>query len=223
VSIEDLSSAAQDCLKVIWRSTEWSDAPVTTKGLSEALGVAPSTVSEMVRRLSNQGLVEHAPYSSIALSEAGRRIALAMVRRHRLIETMLVTLLGYTWDEVHAEAEELEHAVSERLIDRIDAVLGYPELDPHGDPIPRRDGSLTTAAAQVLAATEVQISARAARIADDDPELLRYLASVGVDIGVRVKVLERRTVAGVARIAVESREEDVFLGEAAQRSIWVDA
>src|SRR6478609_10835212 len=114
------------------------------------MGVGASTVSETVRRLSAQGLLEHAPYGAIALTDRGRSLALAMVRRHRLLEAFLVTELGYGWDEVHDEAEVLEHAVSDRLIARIDAKLGFPQRDPHGDPIPGSDGQVPTPPARQL-------------------------------------------------------------------------
>ncbi|PSR59622.1 DtxR family transcriptional regulator, partial [Nocardia sp. MDA0666] len=139
-----LSSVAQDYLKVIWSAQEWSQEKVSTKLLAERIGVSASTVSEAVRKLADQGLVEHARYGAITLTDNGRRAAVAMVRRHRLIETFLVSELGYGWDEVHDEAEVLEHAVSETLVERIDAKLGHPDRDPHGDPIPSVDGAVPT-------------------------------------------------------------------------------
>lgn len=145
-----LSAVAQDYLKVIWTVQEWSQERVSTKLLSEKIGVSASTVSEAIRKLSDQGLVDHARYGSIALTEAGRVAAVGMVRRHRLIETYLVHELGYGWDEVHDEAEVLEHAVSDLMISRMDAKLGHPERDPHGDPIPAVDGSVPTPPARQL-------------------------------------------------------------------------
>lgn len=140
----ELSSVAQDYLKVIWTAQEWSQEKVSTKLLAERIGVSASTVSEAVRKLADQNLVVHARYGAITLTEEGRRAAVAMVRRHRLIETFLVQELGYGWDEVHDEAEVLEHAVSETLMARIDAKLGHPDRDPHGDPIPSADGAVPT-------------------------------------------------------------------------------
>ncbi|MFI2752501.1 metal-dependent transcriptional regulator [Cellulomonas sp. P22] len=221
-----LTSVAQDYLKVIWSAREWSSAPVTTKMLAERLGVGASTVSETVRRLTDQGLVTHAPYASIELTEAGARHAVAMVRRHRLIETFLVSELGYGWDEVHDEAEVLEHAVSDLMIDRIDARLGHPTRDPHGDPIPTPDGLVPSPPAQVLwdlSEGEWVV----ARISDADPELLRYLASVGLVLDARVEVAERRHVAGVAAVQVRPPGSDaaagrgVELGQSAASAIWL--
>ena len=136
------SSSIEDYVKVIYGFTEWQDKPITSSQLAQRLGVANSSVSEMVRKLKDQGLVDHKPYSAIALTGAGLRLALSMVRRHRLIETYLVQELGYSWDEVHDEAELLEHAVSDTFIERMAAKLGNPQRDPHGDPIPSADGTV---------------------------------------------------------------------------------
>ena len=141
VRLGDLSPVAQDYLKAIWSAQEWSSEPATSKMLAVRFGVSASTVSQYLRRLAAQGLVEHAPYGSIELSDNGRHLAVAMVRRHRLIEAFLVKALGYSWDEVHSESEVLEHAVTDRMVERIDRFLGHPERDPHGDPIPRQDGT----------------------------------------------------------------------------------
>lgn len=132
------SSSIEDYVKVIYSYTEWQDKPITSSQLAQRLGVANSSVSEMVRKLKDQGLVDHQPYSAIRLTPQGMRLALSMVRRHRLIETYLVDELGYSWDEVHDEAEMLEHAVSDTFIERMSAKLGHPVRDPHGDPIPSK-------------------------------------------------------------------------------------
>lgn len=140
----DLTMVAQDYLKVIWTAQEWSHEKVSTKMLAERIGVSASTASESIRKLADQGLVDHEKYGAVTLTAAGRAAALAMVRRHRLMETFLVRELGYSWDEVHDEAEVLEHAVSDTMLDRIDAKLGHPTRDPHGDPIPAADGHVPT-------------------------------------------------------------------------------
>jgi DtxR family Mn-dependent transcriptional regulator len=136
------SSSIEDYVKVIYSFTEWQDKPITSSQLAQRLGVANSSVSEMVRKLKDQGLVDHKPYSAITLTADGIRLALSMVRRHRLIETYLVQELGYSWDEVHDEAELLEHAVSDTFIERMAGKLGNPLRDPHGDPIPAADGTV---------------------------------------------------------------------------------
>lgn len=215
-----LSAVTQDYLKVIWGAQEWGHVPVTTKLLAGRLGVGPSTVSETVKRLADAGLVSHRPYGAVELTEAGRAHAVAVVRRHRLIETYLVERLGYGWDEVHDEAEVLEHAVSDRFVERVAAVLGHPDRDPHGDPIPAADGSVHLPDARVM--WEVEAGRyRVVRISDADPELLRYLEGVGLVLDAQVTLDERRAVTGVVSVRVDDRTERVELGELAAGAIWV--
>ena len=138
MSVSDLSTSTQNYLKAVWTLSEWSDQPVTPSLIAERTELKLSSVSDAVRRLTSQGLLTHTPYGAVELTEAGHAYAVAMVRRHRLIETFLVKMLGYGWDQVHDEAEHLEHAVSDFMIERIDELLGRPTRDPHGDPIPAR-------------------------------------------------------------------------------------
>lgn len=142
MSVGDLSTSTQNYLKGIWALSEWSDTPVTPSSVAKHLGLRKSTVSDGVRKLGEQGLVEHKPYGAVELTDTGRTYAVAMIRRHRLIETFLVEALGYTWDQVHDEAENLEHSVSDFMVDRIDAFLDYPSRDPHGTPSPQPAGVL---------------------------------------------------------------------------------
>ncbi|MFD4366603.1 metal-dependent transcriptional regulator [Rhodococcus sp. NPDC058521] len=218
-----LSSVAEDYLKVIWTAQEWSHERVSTKLLSERIGVSASTVSEAIRKLSDQGMVDHARYGSIALTDAGRAAAIGMVRRHRLIETYLVHELGYGWDEVHDEAEILEHAVSDLMVARMDAKLGHPERDPHGDPIPAVDGSIPAPAARQLSDFANGECGRIARISDSDPEMLRYFDSVGVALDVQVTVLERRDFAGTVSVRLDTPPDadTVELGNLAAQAIWL--
>ena len=213
----DLTPVAQDYLKIIWSAREWSSAPVTTKMLAARLGVGAPTVSETVRRLTVQGLVAHAPYGEITLTEVGRGHAVAMVRRHRLLETYLVQELGYSWDEVHDEAEVLEHAVSELMIERIDARLGHPARDPHGDPIPTRDGLVPAPPARRLWDLEPGEWV-VARISDTDPELLRFCAAAGLGLDARLTVLERHPAATMIGLRIGERHVD--LAEAAASALW---
>ncbi len=219
----ELTSVAQDYLKVIWTAQEWSQEKVSTKLLAERIGVSASTVSEAVRKLADQGLVEHARYGSITLTEHGRRAAVAMVRRHRLIETFLVNELGYGWDEVHDEAEVLEHAVSELLMARIDAKLGYPDRDPHGDPIPSVDGAVPTPPARQLSDFQAGQSGRVARISDSDPDMLRYFDSVGIALDTAIAVVERRDFAGTIAIRIGDGAATTDLGRPAAEAIWLTA
>jgi DtxR family transcriptional regulator, Mn-dependent transcriptional regulator len=222
----ELTAVAQDYLKVIWNAQEWSLEKVSTKMLAEQLGVSASTASESIRKLAEQGLVDHEKYGAVTLTESGRRAALAMVRRHRLLEAFLVKELGYSWDEVHDEAEVLEHAVSDRLVARIDAKLGFPQRDPHGDPIPGSDGQVPTPPARQLWSCADGDTGMVARISDKDPEMLRYFDSVGISLDSRLRVLTRREFAGMISVAVESADggpTTVDLGSPAAQAIWMVA
>ncbi|MDD9348626.1 MULTISPECIES: metal-dependent transcriptional regulator [unclassified Mumia] len=214
-----LSTAHQDYLKTIWAMTEWDAEPVTSKALGAKLGQPPSTVSETVRRLTERGLLRHAPYGTIELSEAGRAAAVQMVRRHRLLETFLVDYLDYAWDEVHDEAEILEHAVSDAFVERLDDRLGRPVRDPHGDPIPSRDGSVPGLGAVRLSERHDPATFVVARVSDADPDLLRHLTGLGVVLDSPLVLVERRDFAGT--LAVEIGGIATELGLRAAEAIWV--
>lgn len=205
-----LPTAAEDYLKVIYTHTEWQPTPISTTGLAARLGLAASSVTEMIKKLVALGFVSHQPYGAIELTPEGRSEALRMVRRHRLIETWLVDHIGYTWDAVHDEAEVLEHAMSDRLLDAIDDQLGRPHRDPHGDPIPSRDGRAPIPDAQLLETLDPGQAGTVVRISDRDPLLLRHLEAEGVTLDARVT----RTIDG-ARLA------DADLAPEAVSSIWV--
>lgn len=222
-ALPSLTPVAQDYLKTIWSFCEWSDERVSTKMLAEKIGVSASTVSEAIKKLAEQGLVDHARYGSIALTEKGKAVALSMVRRHRLIETYLVRELGYSWDEVHDEAEVLEHAVSERLVSRMDAKLGHPERDPHGDPIPTADGALLAPDARPLSMYQNGEGGRVARISDDDPQMLRYFDSVGISLDSFIEIVERRDYAGTVAVRVNQASSTLELGSIATDAIWLTA
>ncbi|GAA1466439.1 DtxR family transcriptional regulator [Microbacterium thalassium] len=209
------SPAVDDYLKTIYHHTEWQDDPITPSQLAATLGLAPSSVTEMVRKLSTQGLVSHRPYGPISLTDAGRRRAAATCRRHRLIETWLVREFGYAWDEVHDEAEVLEHAISDRLLERIDARLGRPRFDPHGDAIPDADGNVDREPFVLLAEAGPGHTGRVLRVSDRDPELLRAIESAGVAVGSEV------TVSGAATITVADAAVD--LPDGAPDAVWLTA
>ena len=185
------STTIENYLKAVYNAREWSEEPVTVGALADRLGLAPSTASEHVRKLADRGLLTHARYGTIELTAQGQHIAVGMVRKHRLIETFLVEDLGYTWDEVHNEAEVLEHAVSETFIERLAARLGDPVRDPHGDPIPRADGTLPPDDLKRLDATEPGTLVRVVRVWDDDPDLLRTLDEAGITVGAAFTVVGR--------------------------------
>lgn len=217
----ELTPANQDYLKVIWSAQEWSAAPVTTTLLARRMGFSPSTVSEAVKKLTAAGLLAHARYGAIELTATGRAAALAMVRRHRILETFLVAELGYAWDEVHDEAEVLEHAVSDRLVDALDARLGHPDRDPHGDPIPTREGAVPAPAAGPLHAVEAGARVRVARISDTDPQVLRYFGELGVALDTELVVLERKDVAGTLTVRVAGQRHPQEVGLTAAGAVWV--
>ncbi len=181
--------AIEDYLKVVYSHTEWQDQPITGTQLAARLGLSPSSITEMVKKLAARGLVEHIPYGAITLTDEGRIRALRMVRRHRLIETWLVERFGYGWEEVHDEAEVLEHAVSDRLLDAIAQELGHPTVDPHGDPIPTVQGHVVFPHA-VRWDTLTSGSGRIVRISDRVPDVLVRLAGRGLRVGSEVEAGE---------------------------------
>ncbi|EPD69687.1 metal-dependent transcriptional regulator [Corynebacterium pyruviciproducens] len=214
----DLTDKSQDYLKAIYDHEERSGTPATLTKIAEVVGQKPSTASEAIKRLSSQNLVNHERYQGISLTEDGRRIALAMARRHRVLETFLVETLGYSWDEVYEEADVLEHAVTDRFLERLDAHLGHPTHDPHGDPIPAADGTIAKAATVPLSEVEPGTSIHIARIGDSDPELLRYLADNNIRPGQHID-MPARPVAGIAHLTVNGK--DVPVSEASLNDIFV--
>src|SRR6185503_12498027 len=182
---EPLTRSVEDYLKAIYRLSS-DGQPASTSEIAELLALSAPSVSGMVRRLSEQGLLEHVPYRGVLLTASGRRVALRMIRRHRLIEAYLVAMLGYSWDTVHDEAERLEHAVSDHLVERMAAALGNPHFDPHGDPIPAPDGTIDELVYTPLAELPVGETAEIRRVDTSQPERLRYLEHSGLKPGIRV-------------------------------------
>lgn len=187
----EYSTVVEDILKLVWSAEEAGRDGVKPKDIGEHMGVVPSTTTENVQRLVRQGLVTHERYGRVRLTDQGRAVALGMVRRHRLLETYLHEALGFSWDEVHEEAEILEHAVSERLLNRLDKVLGYPTRDPHGDPIPRADGSSDEVPGAPLDTLAVGNGGVVDRLPDRNPQALRAWEEVGLVPGAHVVVLAR--------------------------------
>lgn len=196
-----LTRQAEDYLKVIYEIERDGDAAATT-AIAIRLGIAPASVSGMLRRLARQGLVAVARYRGARLTARGRRVALQMIRRHRVLESYLVTRLGFGWDGVHEEAERLEHAASADLIERMAAALGHPDVDPHGAPIPRADGTVDDQRLRTLDDLAIGAPARIARMSDRDPALLRYLGELGLRPGVAVRLVDRAPFEGPLTIAV---------------------
>jgi DtxR family Mn-dependent transcriptional regulator len=201
---ESLTRSVEDYLKAIYRLSP-EGRPASTSDIATLLELSPASVSGMVKRLSEQGLLEHAPYKGVQLTADGRRAALRMVRRHRLIEAYLVATLGYSWDTVHDEAERLEHAVSDTLVERMAAVLGHPTVDPHGDPIPAEDGSIDEPDLIRLAEVSPGQTVELRRVSESQPDRLRYIASVGLTPGAAVTVVERQPFQGPITIQASGR------------------
>lgn len=196
-----------------------SGEPAGTGQVAAALGVSPGTVTSMLKTLSESGLATYTPYEGVRLTAAGTAMALRILRRHRLIELFLVRTLDLNWDEVHEEAENMEHAVSDRLVDRIDAFLGWPAVDPHGDPIPKADGSLETPASRTLAECPAGCHFRFARVVDQSPEFLRFLTESGLPLGAQGYVAANRWEAGTVTVVVAGQE--TTLGREAAGKILV--
>ena len=192
---------------------------VATGELAQALDVSPGTVTGMLKTLSQADLSIYTPYEGARLTPSGQRLALSVLRRHRLVELFLAQTLSMPWDEVHEEAENIEHAVSERLVDRIDVFLGRPAVDPHGDPIPRADGSLSEPGGQPLASLDRGARFRLIRVVDQDPSFLRYLTECGLDLGTEGTLEENRPEAGAVTLRVGERS--VALGTAAAGKVLV--
>ena len=211
------SPAIEDYLKTVYAHTEWQPDPITPSVLAGRLGVAPSSVTEMVKKMAAAGLVSHVPYGAVRLTDAGLSRALAVVRRHRLIETWLVQEMGYTWDEVHDEAEILEHALSDRLLEAIDARLGRPVRDPHGDAIPAADGSIVRRPTVLLAEAPHAHAGAVVRISDRDPSVLRALDGAGVGLDTVLTVTD----ASPASVTVTVGARAHTLPRAAAEAIWI--
>jgi DtxR family Mn-dependent transcriptional regulator len=188
--VAELSGPVEDYLKVIFE-LEATEGSAGTNEIAGALGIAAASVSGMIRRLAEQGWIAHERYRGVRLTRAGKRAALKTIRRHRVIEAYLTTALGYPWDRVHDEAERLEHAASDELIDRMAAAIGEPSTDPHGAPIPTREGTITEERLASLATVPVGKRVRIQRVGDRDAEQLRYLAEIGITPGRQVEVVAR--------------------------------
>jgi len=198
------SVAVEDYAKAIYALESRDDAPVATTALAERLGVTAGSVSAMIPKLAERGLVTHVPYRGVSLTAEGRRAALEVLRHHRLLELYLAEKLGMPWDRVHEEAEVLEHYISEELEQRISAALGDPDRDPHGDPIPGPELSLTEEVTRALVELEAGDRGVFVRVSDSDPEILRYLAECGIAPGDHLEVVERQPFGGPLSVRLAS-------------------
>ena len=219
------SLTVENYVKTICQITSGQEGrPATTGQIAAALGVAPGTVTSMLKTLDAARLATHRPYEGVALTRAGRVLALRMIRRHRLIELFLMRTLGMSWDAVHDEAEHMEHAMSDLLIDRIDEFLGHPDVDPHGDPIPRGDAQALDGEGPTrsLADCAAGDRFRLARVVDQSPEFLRYLTASGLPLGATGAVEKNPDGAGLMRVTVGDRRLSLAI-DAAGKLLVVDA
>src|SRR5215211_1842002 len=205
---ETLTRSVEDYLKAIYQLSP-EGRPASTSEIANLLALSAPSVTGMVKRLSEHGLLEHVPHRGVQLTEDGRRAALRMVRRHRLIEAYLVEFLGYSWDTVHEEAERLEHAVSDTMVERMATALGNPDVDPHGDPIPAADGSIHELSCTPLSDIPVGETVEIRRVAESDPERLRYLASLGLRPSVVLTVAERHPFDGPLTVVVGDEQHTI--------------
>lgn len=216
---DDLSAPAEDYLKAIYEIGRDSEAAATNE-IAERLAIAPASVTGMVRRLADQGLLSYERYRGVRLTDAGRRAALRTIRRHRIIEAYLNRALGYPWDRVHLEAERLEHAASDELIDRMASAIGEPATDPHGAPIPSRDGTIDERQHATLADLRPGTRARVVRVGDEDAEMLRYLDELGLRPGVAVTLADRAPFGGPLTVRIGKVARQV--GEELARQVMVE-
>lgn len=201
-----LSQSIEDYLKVIYVLEEEGETASTTN-IANAMKVSSASVTNMLKRLAGMKLLEHQSYKGATLTPAGKKIALEVLRHHRLLELYLKEMMGYSWDEVHDEAEKLEHHISEQFEDRIAELLNHPTHDPHGDPIPSKDGVVPEMATLSILEADENKPYIIGRVKDQDPELLRYLEKLGVIPGVRIKILEKAPFNGPVTILLEDKEE----------------
>jgi DtxR family Mn-dependent transcriptional regulator len=219
------SSTVENYLKAIYQgqsSLSGEDRLVPMGHVASALAVAPGTATTMVKALAESGLAEYEPYTGVRLTAAGERLAGLVLRRHRLVELFLVQVMGMSWAEVHDEAEQLEHVVSERLIERIDEMLGRPTSDPHGDPIPNPDGAIANRELDTLLTCPVGMRLRVTRIADQDPAFLRFIESNTLKPGQPVEVETRDAAADSVRLRLKD-DTIVTIGTRAASKLLVEA
>lgn len=210
----------EDYVTLIWKAYEWPGGRPATTEMAEQLGVTASTVSANLKKLARDGYIDYEPYGQIVLTDAGRQIAVEIVRRHRIVESYLVEALGLTWDQVHDEADRLEHSVSDLVLERMNAALGNPQRDPHGDPIPDADGHTADFPSRRLRETAPGIEVEVVRVSDRSPELLRYLTERGIVIGTKLQV--RSISSAASAIAVSLGDESIELALDAADAIRVE-
>lgn len=215
------TSTVEDYLKHILLLSERAGALVSMGALASAMEVVPGTATTMVKALADEGLVEHRPREGVRLTAQGRQVALTVLRKHRLIETFLVNVLKMDWSAVHVEAEQLEHAISDEVLDRLDALLGHPQADPHGDPIPSRHGKLDSQVYATLATCVTERKLRVVRITDQSAEFLKFADQNGLQPGAAVRVTDRNLAAGLVSVS-QSKAKPMAVSLVAAGKILVE-
>ena len=219
---EMISQSMGDYLRTIYKLGQRQDGgPVTTSLIAEKMDVAPASATNMIKKLAEMRLLVHAPYKGVELTSAGAKVALETIRHHRLLELYLTQALGYGWDEVDAEADRLEHAISEEFEDRIDAALGYPTVGAHGEAIPSKQGDIRTNGYRPLADLDVGSAAVIREVSDRDPEMLRYIEQMGLQLGTDVEVRGKAPFKGPLQLKV-GEGRDCSLGLEVARNIFVE-
>ncbi|MFT5836873.1 MAG: DtxR family Mn-dependent transcriptional regulator [Candidatus Azotimanducaceae bacterium] len=216
------SATVEDYIKHIYLVSEKrSEGEVPMGQVAEALGVVPGTATTMVKALADAGLVKYAPRVGVQLTQSGHKLALHVLRRHRLIEQFLVEVLGFDWSEVHDEAEQMEHVVSDLLLERIDRFLGHPTEDPHGDPIPSAEGELVKGRVETLVECPLATKVSVARISDQDADFLNYIADSGLNPGVSLQVIKRSQSAESVQVELTESGVSLTLGLGAAAKVQV--
>lgn len=210
-----LSQSVEDYLKVIY-VLESEGSGATTNNIAEMMEVSSASVTNMLKRLAGLNLIEHKSYKGAKLTDTGIKIALEILRHHRLLELYLKEIMGYGWDEVHDEAEKLEHHISEQFEDKIAELLNHPTHDPHGDPIPTKDGVMPEMASLPLAMANISEQYIVGRVKDQNPEFLRYLEQLGIILGVKITIIEKTPFNGPVHVKLEDKEKTIGFSIAEQ-------
>ena len=214
------SISAENYLKNIYE-LESGRKKVTTSRLASKLKISPASVTDMVKKLSEKGFLRHEPYQGVTVTEKGKRSALQIIRKHRLWEMFLAEVLHFSWDTIHEEAEEFEHIMSERMEEKIDEVLGHPKVDPHGDPIPQKDGTIQKMNLQPLAEAGEGTTVRVLRVHDANPELLQYASSIGLSLNKRIFVKQKNKFDDSLVVKIGTRE--TVVSSVLAKNIFIEA
>jgi len=213
------SEQIENYIKNIYKLSE-HEGKVTTSSLSEKLQISPASVSEMIKKLAEEGTLSHTPYKGVELTAEGKMLALRIIRKHRLWEMFLAEILHFSWDEIDHEAERFEHIMSDKMEEKIDEVLGYPLVDPHGDPIPTRDGEIKQIRSFPLSEGLEGSSVRIIRVSDSNSELLQYISSIGIALNKKIKIKQKMTFDQSVIITVNGKEQTI--SQKISQSIFVE-